>query len=146
MVSTYPGIVGSLMAQSFEGMVIDNDMSGAALRLLRGIEVDDERLALREIEAAVFGQGHYLDQPQTLALMRTEYLYPEVGDRRSLEEWEEAGSPTVYALAHERVKGILSSHYPEYIEPDVDRRIRERFPIKLPPQDMRAGNGRWHEG
>ena len=37
MVATYPGAVGSLMGQSFEGIVIDNDMMGAALRILRGV-------------------------------------------------------------------------------------------------------------
>jgi trimethylamine--corrinoid protein Co-methyltransferase len=142
-VSTYPGIVGSLMAQSFEGMVVDNDMMGMALRLVRGIEVTDETLAVEDIERAVYGEGHFLGRPQTLELMQSEYLYPEVGDRRTPNEWEEGGHPTIYALAHEKVKAILSSHYPEYIDPKADAVIREKFPIKLDPLDMRPGNGRW---
>jgi len=142
-VSTYPGIVGSLMAQSFEGMVIDNDMMGMALRLLRGIEVTDETLAVEDIERAVFGEGHFLGRPQTLELMQSEYLYPEVGDRRTPNEWEVAGHPTSYVLAHEKVNAILSSHYPEYIDPKADAAIREKFPIKLDAADMRPGNGRW---
>jgi trimethylamine--corrinoid protein Co-methyltransferase len=145
MVSAYPGIVGSLIAQSFEGMVIDNDMMGMALRVLRGIEVNDETLAVEGIERAVFGRGHFLDQPQTLALMQSEYLYPEVGDRRTENEWEASGGENVYQLAHEKVKAILSSHYPEYIETSVDAAIRERFPIKLAPDDMKRGNGRWED-
>ncbi|MCC6715486.1 MAG: trimethylamine methyltransferase family protein, partial [Gammaproteobacteria bacterium] len=40
LVSTYPGMVGSLIGQSFEGMLIDNDMLGNVQRLLRGIEVN----------------------------------------------------------------------------------------------------------
>jgi trimethylamine--corrinoid protein Co-methyltransferase len=143
MISTYPGIVGSLLAQSFEGMVIDNDMMGMALRVLRGIEVNDETLAVADIERAVFGDGHFLGQDQTLALMQSEYLYPEVGDRRTANEWEASGAENVYQLAHEKVKAILSSHYPEYVEPKVDDAIRERFPIKLTPKDMKPGNGRW---
>ncbi|MCS5638005.1 MAG: trimethylamine methyltransferase family protein, partial [Myxococcota bacterium] len=143
MVATYPGAVGSLMGQSFEGIVIDNDMMGAALRILRGIEVTEERLSLKEIENVVFGEGHFLNQPQTLELMRTEYLYPEVGDRRPVGDWEESGSPTVYDLAHDKVREILSSHYPEYIQPEVDGKIREKFPIKIEPGDMKPGNGRW---
>jgi trimethylamine--corrinoid protein Co-methyltransferase len=143
LVNTYPGIVGSLLAQSFEGMVIDNDMMGMVLRVLRGVEVTDETLAYEGIESAVFGEGHFLNQPQTLALMQTEYLYPEVGDRRTPGDWEEAGSQTVYQLAHERVKEILSSHYPEYIEPRADAAIRDAFPIRLAHEDMKPGNGRW---
>jgi trimethylamine--corrinoid protein Co-methyltransferase len=145
LVNTYPGIVGSLMAQSFEGMVIDNDMMGMALRVLRGIEVTDETLAVEGIERAVSGEGHFLGQPQTLALMQSEYLYPEVGDRRTPNEWEASGRKNVYELAHEEVKAILGSHYPEYLAPNVDAAIRDQFPIKLAPEDMRPGSGRWED-
>jgi len=143
LVSTYPGIVGSLLAQSFEGMVIDNDMMGATLRLARGIEVTDETIDIEVIRSAVFGEGHFLNQPQTLELMQTEYLYPEVSDRRTASDWQATGKQTVYDLAHTKVKEILSSHYPEYIDPKVDAMLRERFPIKLSRADMTAGNGRW---
>ena len=131
------------MGQSMEGIVIDNDMMCACLRVLRGIEVTDESLSLKEIESAVFGDGHFLNQPQTLEIMRTEYLYPEVADRSPLGDWEESGSPTVYDRAHDRVKEILSRHYPEYIDPAVDSAIRDRFPIQIPLEAMKPGNGRW---
>ncbi len=145
IVSCYPGIVGSLLAQSFEGMVIDNDMLGSVLRLLRGVEVSDETLSYDIIENTVHGVGHYLDQDQTLAIMQTEYLYPEVGDRRTANDWHDSGRETVYELAHARVKKLLSGHHPEYIEPSADGRIREQFPIKLDPKDMKPGNGRWED-
>jgi trimethylamine--corrinoid protein Co-methyltransferase len=143
LVAAYPGIVGSLIGQSFEGMVIDNDMLGNVQRLLRGIEVTDETLSYEVIENTVFGAGHFLNQPQTLELMQKEYLYPEVADRRTPGEWEVTGKEDIYRLAHEKVKKTLSSHYPEYIDPAADRRIRDNFPIRLEPEDMRAGNGRW---
>jgi trimethylamine--corrinoid protein Co-methyltransferase len=143
LIAAYPGVVGSLLGQSFEGMVIDNEMMGNVQRLLRGIEVTDETLSYDVIKETALGSGHYLGHKQTLAMMQTEYLYPEVGDRRSTGDWEETGSRDIYQLAHERVKEMLADHYPEYIDPKADARIRERFPIKLNAQDMRAGNGRW---
>ncbi|MBW2540496.1 MAG: trimethylamine methyltransferase family protein [Deltaproteobacteria bacterium] len=143
IVSAYPGIVGSLLAQSFEGMVIDNDMLGSVMRLLRGIEVSDETLSYDIIENTVRGVGHYLNQGQTLEIMQTEYLYPEIGDRRTANDWQDGGKETVYELAHARVNRLLSSHYPEYISPEADARIRDKFPIKLDPKDMKPGNGRW---
>jgi trimethylamine--corrinoid protein Co-methyltransferase len=143
IISCYPGIVGSLLAQSFEGMLIDNDMLGSVLRLLRGVEVSDETLSYEIIENAVYGSGHFLNQDQTLKIMQTEYLYPEVGDRRTASDWQASARETVYDLAHERVKKLLSSHYPEYISSAADARIREKFPIKLDPADMKPGNGRW---
>jgi len=143
IVSTYPGIVGSLLAHSFEGMVVDNDMMGNVLRLLRGIEVSDETLAVEVIRSAVFGEGHFLNQPQTLELMQSEYLYPDVGDRRTANDWASSGKQSIYELAHEKTKEILSSHYPEYIDPKVEAAIRSEFPIHLAPEDMKPGNGRW---
>ena len=143
LIAAYPGIVGSLLGQSFEGMVIDNDMLGNVQRLLRGIEVNEETLSFDVIENTVFGAGHFLNQPQTLALMQKEYLYPEVADRRTPGAWEVSGKEDIYQLAHEKVKSTLSTYFPEYISAAADRRIRDRFPIRLAPEDMRAGNGRW---
>jgi trimethylamine--corrinoid protein Co-methyltransferase len=144
LVAAYPGILGSLLGQSFEGMVIDNDMLGNVQRVLRGIEVNDETLSYEVIRDTVRGAGHYLNQPQTLELMQKEYLYPEVADRRTPGEWEATGKQDIYELAHEKVNRILSGHYPELINPRADAKIRERFPIRLAPEDMRPGNGRWH--
>ena len=142
-ISESAGMLGSLMALSLEAMVIDNDMLGAVLRTVRGIEVNDETLSLDVIEQVVHGEGHYLRTGQTLGLMRTEYEYPALADRRTPGEWEAAGSPDIRKLAGERVRRILSTHYPEYIEPAIDRRIRETFPILLPEDHMKPGNERW---
>ena len=143
LLAAYPGIVGSLLGQSFEGLVIDNDMFGNVQRLLRGIEVTDETLSYEVIEETVYGKGHYLGHPQTLALMQTEYLYPEVADRRTAGEWEVTGKEDVSELAHQKVKDILSSHYPDYISSAADQRIRAQFPIRLERVEMQPGNGRW---
>jgi trimethylamine--corrinoid protein Co-methyltransferase len=143
LIAAYPGIVGSLMGQSFEGMIIDNDMLGNVQRLLRGIEVTDETLSYDVIKDAVFGTGHFLDQDQTLELMQSEFLYPEIADRRTPGEWQSSGKEDIYKLAHRKVKNILSNHYPKYINPTADARIRGKFPIRLDYKDMNPGNGRW---
>lgn len=143
LVSAYPGMVGSLMGQSFEGMVIDNDLLGNVQRLLRGIEVTDETLSYEVIAETVNGASHYLGHDQTVRLMRSEFQYPALADRTTPGAWEEEGRRNVYARAHERVGQILGTHYPEYLDPPLDARIRARFPIRLDPSEMRAGNGRW---
>jgi len=87
--------------------------------------------------------GHFLGHPQTLALMESEYLYPQVADRTAPGVWEEAGNRDVGELAHARAKELLDGHYPDYIDPAVDARIRERFPIVLSREAMGPGCGRW---
>ncbi len=142
-VSEVCGMMASLMGCSFEAMVIDNDMLGTIQRLLKGIEVSDETLSFEVIENAVRGPGHFLGHPQTLALMETEYLYPELADRTGRDEWQDAGSADILEAATARVRDILSTHYPTYIDPATDARIRERYKIHLPEAAMRPGNGRW---
>ncbi len=124
-------------------MVIDNDMLGAVQRTVRGIEVTDETLSYDVLEATVLGPGHFLGQPQTLALMEREYLYPALGDRTAPDAWEEAGALDARARARARAAELLAGHYPTYIEPQVDERIRQRLPIRLPREAMAAGCGRW---
>ena len=143
MISCYPGMVGSLMAQSFEGMVIDNDMLGNILRLVRGIEVTDETLSFDVIKETVLGQGHFLSHKQTIRLMKSEFVYPDIADRSLPDQWHDDGKKTVYDQAHKKVKKMLSNHYPDYIDSTADARIRRSFPIKLKPEDMTPGNGRW---
>jgi trimethylamine--corrinoid protein Co-methyltransferase len=143
LVSAYPGIVGSLIGQSFEGLLIDNDMIGNIQRILRGIEVNDDTLSYDVIENAVFGAGHYLGNEQTLELMQTEYLYPEIADRLTPGAWEEMGRSSLYEKANHRVKEMMREYYPDYISPEADQRIRDKFPIRLDKADVQPGNGRW---
>jgi trimethylamine--corrinoid protein Co-methyltransferase len=142
-VSESAGMLGSLMALSLESMVIDNDMLGAVLRTVRGIEVNDETLSYHVMEQVVHGEGHFLRTEQTLGLMRTEYEYPDLADRSTPGEWEAEGSPDIRERAGQRVKSILSTHYPEYIDPAIDRKIRDTYPILLPTEVMKPSSGRW---
>jgi trimethylamine--corrinoid protein Co-methyltransferase len=142
-VSESAGMLGSLMALSLEAMVIDNDMLGAVLRTVRGIEVNQDTLSLDVIRQVVHGEGHYLRTPQTINLMRTEYEYPSLADRSTPGEWEDGGSKDIRQQAGQRVRSILSTHYPEYIDPAIDQKIRDQFPILLPREVMSASSGRW---
>ena len=137
------GMMASLLGCSFETLVMDNELLGEVQRSVRGIEVTDDTLAVEAIEAVVRGPGHYLGHPQTLAMMESEYLYPEIADRSTPAEWEGRGATDMRERARARVREILASHYPAYIDPAVDAAIRARFPIHLPAEAMEPGCGRW---
>lgn len=142
-ISEFAGMMGSLLGVSLESMVIENDMLGMIQRTVRGIEVTDETLSLEVIRDTVLGDGHYLVHPQTLELMQSEYTYPDILDRDSVRIWEEAGAPELRARAAEEVREILSTHYPTYIDPAIEEKIRDRFPILLDKAHMKSGNERW---
>lgn len=132
------GMLGSLLGFSLEGVVLDNDIVGAAQRTIRGIEVNDDTLSLDVIRAAVIGgPGHYLASRQTLDLMQTDYIYPAIGDRLSPKEWNEVGRPRLIDRATAHVRDVLASHYPTHIPDAIDDLIRSELPIRLAREKMR---------
>ncbi len=144
------GMHASLLGFCLESLVIDNDSIGAALRTVRGIEVSDETLSVEVIrDVCLDGPGHFLGHAQTLKLMQSEYLYPEVGDRTSPKDWLERGADNVVERAARKTRAILSSHYPRHIPAPLDERIRSTFEVKLPRQTMSpkpAGGAAEHGG
>jgi trimethylamine--corrinoid protein Co-methyltransferase len=128
------GMHASLLGFCLESLAIDNDALGAALRTVRGVEIDDEALSLEVIrDACIGGPGHFLGSEQTLSLMQSAYVYPALGDRLSPNEWRERGSTDIVARAIEKTAAILAGPHPDHISADLDRTIRDRFPIKLRP-------------
>ncbi|MEM7293247.1 MAG: trimethylamine methyltransferase family protein [Pseudomonadota bacterium] len=131
MINLSVGMLGSIMVASPEMLLIDNEMCGAILRSVRGVEVDATHLDLETVERVVSGEGHYLGEPQTLDLMKTEYLYPQLGDRQSVHDWQSAGATTIWQRASAKLDEITNVDLPQIISPDADKLIRERFPIRL---------------
>jgi trimethylamine--corrinoid protein Co-methyltransferase len=78
-----------------------------------------------------------------LSIMESEYLYPELGDRSTTGEWEENGSQLIHERAIGKVRELMSSHYPEYIDRKVAEELRRRYPIKLTAEAMTPDSGRW---
>ena len=67
-----------------------------------------------------------------LAIMQTEYIYPELADRTSPKEWAEIGKPNLIEKAIERKRMILDAPRETIIDPATDAEIRKKFKIHLP--------------
>lgn len=127
----------SLMGASLESYVIDNEMLGAILRSVRGIEVSDETLSVDIIDQTVRGEGHFLGAADTLRRMTSEFHYPALSDRASHEEWEATGRATLNQRAHAQVETLLAEHFPQHVSTETQARLRQRFDIRLPEASMR---------
>jgi len=125
------GMLESLLTIAYEQYVIDDDINGSIMRLVRGIEVDEEALSVDVIRQVCFGEGHFLGTDQSINLMKSEYYYPHTADRRSRDDWQEAGGLSMREKARLRVREILRDHEPQRIDPAIDAAIRERFNIVL---------------
>jgi trimethylamine--corrinoid protein Co-methyltransferase len=131
------GMQASLLGFSHESLVIDNDIIGASLRTIRGIEVDEASLSFETMrQVCIEGPGHYLGSQQTLDRMQRDYFYPVVGDRSNPKEWAEQGRTDIVQRASAKVAALLGGHFPAHLAA-VDRQIRDRFPIRLPEGVMR---------
>ena len=143
-VSEVAGMMASLMGCSFEAMVIDNDMLGNVVRVLRGIEVTEETLSFDTIRDVVRGpwslSRSLADTNRSWKANTSIPASPTAGLRAS---GRRPGGSDIVDAARVRVREILSTHYPDHIDSAMDRKIRERFDILLPEDAMRPGNGRW---
>lgn len=133
------GMLESLLAVAYEQYVIDDDINGQVMRLVRGLEITEESLSVEVIHEVCNGEGHYLGHPQTLALMNTEYHYPHTADRATRADWEAAGSLDMRQRARRQARQTLQTFFPEIVPEAVDRQLRDRFNILLPRQVMQPG-------
>ena len=143
LVTQTTGILADIIACSQEAFVLDSDLLSGVQRAVRGIEVSDETLSVADIKEVVAGPGHFLEQPSTLRLMKSEYVYPKLADRQTIQAWEDGGRVDIRARGLAALTRIMQAHYPQYVDPADDARIRARFDIRLRPEDQQPGNGRW---
>ncbi|WP_255007676.1 trimethylamine methyltransferase family protein [Roseovarius sp. M141] len=133
MVYESAGMHASLLGFCLESLILGDDLIGHAQRCVRGIEVDDQTLALEQIrEVCIGGPGHYLGTSETLARMQSDYQYPKIGNRMSPKLWDEAEKPDLNRDATTRKEAILSERSAARFDPEVDAAIRQAFKIHLP--------------
>ncbi len=133
------GTLASMLGCSLESFVIDNDMLGGVLRSLRGVEADEANLSVDVIAEVVRGEGHYLGHAQTLERMESDYVYPQIADRRQPSEWQDDGARDMLERARDAARDILTAPGPNYLPENEDRAIREQHDI-LVPQELMAGS------
>jgi trimethylamine--corrinoid protein Co-methyltransferase len=118
------GLLDACTVFTPEQLIIDAEIAKMLLRLARGFEVNDEKLALDLIHKVGPG-GHYLAEKHTLEYLEKEHFMSEISDRDPYEAWKKAGSKTVVKAAREKAKKILKEHLPTPLEKDVQKEIKE---------------------
>ena len=131
------GTQAGLMATSFAAYVIDNDMLGTILKAAQPIEVNDDTLSVIRIGDAVRGDGHFLGQSETYQRMKSDFVYPNLADRRTPELWQSDPGPDLIQKAKNTALEILATHFPSHLALDLQDQLRQKFSIELPPERMR---------
>lgn len=103
--------------------VLDDDVAGMIGRLVEGVTVTDETLALDLIEKVGSIPGSYIGEGHTRKWWRLEQFPPKAADRLSYQEWKEKSKKSCLDYAKERVEKILATHNPIPLAPDQEREV-----------------------
>jgi len=124
------GMLENMNIVSYEQMVLDNDIVQLVKRVLQGIQIDPDHLAVEAIQRVGPG-GHYLEDEHTRQFMRQEFINPPLSDRSTREDWKMRGSSDSRSRAIKQVEKILAEGQPVRLPEKLDREIRLRFNILL---------------
>jgi len=106
------GYLESGMTSSHESILLADEIVGLVRRILGGIEVNEETIAL-DVVAEVGPGGSFLTTEHTLSHFRDEFWFPRFFDRERYGKWQELGSRTVLEKLNKEAKRILDEHVPE---------------------------------
>ena len=118
------GYLESGLTSSHESIVLADEVVGFVKKILRGVQVDGDRLGLDVIDDIGPG-GEFLTSEHTLKYFSEEYWFPQVFDRERYAKWEEMGSNTILEKANRVAKGILAEHEPTPLEDGKRLQIEE---------------------
>jgi trimethylamine--corrinoid protein Co-methyltransferase len=119
------GYLESGLSGSYDMLVMSNEIVSLVKRILRGVQVDAEHLALDAIDRVGPG-GHYLMDDHTLKYFRTEFWMPELLDRTNWDTWQANGAKPLHARVHEKVLDLIEHYQPAPI-PDKSGHMLERI-------------------
>jgi len=126
------GMLESMLTVAYEQFVIDDEIIGLCGKVLKGIDVDPEHLALDVIEAVGPG-GSFMISDHTLDHLRSEYyLGNRISDQKNREQWEKDGALDARARGRQIARKILAEAPRSYITQELDAVIRKKFDILLP--------------
>ncbi len=113
------GMLEMGLTMSFGQLVMDNEIIAMTRKVLAGIPVNDETLAVDVIKN-VGARGHFLGEEHTYRHMRS-LSAPQHIDRRMRRYWEESGSRDLASVCDEKARELLDSHWPAPLPEDIHR-------------------------
>jgi len=115
------GYLEAGLTTSPEMIVFTAELIDMHRRFMQGVSLDDESFALDVIHEVGPG-GDFVAAEHTLKHFRS-YWYPTLFERRRVDQWEAAGSPTLGDRLRKKTIAIMDSHEPEPLPTGVREEI-----------------------
>ncbi|UCD30189.1 MAG: trimethylamine methyltransferase family protein [Planctomycetota bacterium] len=109
------GLMEQMLTASYEQCVIDNEILDAAFVMARGMEVNDETLAVDVLKDVGPG-GNFLSHEHTVKHFRNLCWFPKITVRDKYQTWQATGAKDMRQRANEMARKILAEHHPTYID------------------------------
>ncbi|UCE46240.1 MAG: trimethylamine methyltransferase family protein, partial [Phycisphaerales bacterium] len=117
------GICGTDHAGSLLWLYLDNEVADYVKRMVRGFEVDAEKVAA-EIVQKVGPGGNFLAEEHTVRNFRQELWLPgPAWTRQSWDGWAQSGGLSMAERITEQVRKILVTHKPEPLDTQLANEV-----------------------
>lgn len=117
------GMLDSGLIFSYAQLVIDNDIFKMVRKVMQGIHVSDETLALETIKSVGPG-GDHLMQAHTMKYMRTLPSTPHIIERSNYDRWTGKGGKNMAEVAAQKAADILANHKPMPLTDEASSALR----------------------
>jgi trimethylamine--corrinoid protein Co-methyltransferase len=145
------GLAGMTMSQSLgtlsfgqyssqEMVVICDEIVHSIKRVLRGIDITDETLAV-DVIRQVGHKGDFLQVDHTVQYFKQEMYFPSLFRRQTIEQWINSGAKMGHQVAHDKVLQILEKAGPVELPPGVDAEMERALQKAIRFADARAKEG-----
>ena len=118
------GMLEMGMTMSYEQLLIDQEIVKMVRRILQGIAVNKDTIALDVIKK-VGPAGNYLAERHTLKYMRQELSTTNLINRKMRDNWEKNGAKDIAEAAREQAIEILENYKPTPLPDYVLKKIRD---------------------
>jgi len=105
----------------YEQLIIGDELCGMVSRILHGIDVNQDSLAVDVIKE-VGPEGMFIGQRHTIEHFQDNFI-PKIMNRDGREAWEKKGGKTIEDASRQTISRILESHHPNPLDPDVDKEL-----------------------
>ncbi len=136
-----PGMLDFESCLSLEKLVLDNEICGITMRMLKGIDAKEDFPARPHFEE-LLREKHLLISEHSMRYLREEHHFTgPVIDRANRPRWEAEGGRTLGDRAHAEVERLIGSYEPSGLPEEAQRALIEmmgeeagRFGMKKLPE------------
>jgi trimethylamine--corrinoid protein Co-methyltransferase len=116
------GMIDLGMTLDFGQLVVDNEIAKMVRKILYGIPVNDETLAVDVIRKVGAG-GHYLMEEHTYRHMKTVQSSSKLFDRTPRTSWKDRGATDLSTRATEEARNLITNHKAQPLPAGADAKL-----------------------